>query len=174
MYQLSRAIYRELAPHICTGREGQTTCSPHARRRSSVSHPIWHYFSNPARTLFRDVRVNFPLQAQDRVWAIVREYVDVSERLLESLTTRGRDAFGTRSRVARRRAAARRASASRCTRTATAPRTSTSPRPKRSPTFTSWISRPEGPPAPPKGWHAVSKAAGPETGSIRPMWGRVA
>ena len=94
MYQLSRAIYRELAPHICTGREGHndvlSSCEAAVERLATDRH----YFSNPARTLFRDVRVNFPLQTQDRVWAIVREYVDVSERLLESLTTRGRDAFG--------------------------------------------------------------------------------
>lgn len=94
MYQLSRAIYRELAPHICTGRDGHTdvlaACETAVERLATDRH----YFSNPARTLFRDVRPHFPLQAQDRVWALVREYVGASEQLLESLTTRGRDAFG--------------------------------------------------------------------------------
>ena len=52
-----------------------TTCSPRARRAVERLATDRHYFSNPARTLFRDVRVNFPLQAQDRVWTIVREYV---------------------------------------------------------------------------------------------------
>jgi hypothetical protein len=96
MYQLSRAIYRELAPHICTGRGGHAdvlaSCESAVERLATDRH----YFSNPARTLFRDVRVNFPLQAQDRVWTIVRDYVDVSEKLLDSLTTRGRDAFGNK------------------------------------------------------------------------------
>lgn len=94
MYQLSRAIYRELAPHVSTGREGHSavlaSCEAAVERLATDRH----YFHNPARTLFRDVRANFPLHAQDRVWTVVREYVGVSERLLESLTTRGRDAFG--------------------------------------------------------------------------------
>ena len=39
-------------------------------------------------------RANFPLQYQERAWVVVRDYVDAAERLLTSLTTRGRDAFG--------------------------------------------------------------------------------
>ena len=94
MYQLSRAIYRELSPHICTGREGHADVLTSCERAIERLATDRHYFSNPARTLFRDVRANFPLQAQERVWIVVRDYVEAAERMLASLTTRGRDAFG--------------------------------------------------------------------------------
>ena len=94
MYQLSRAIYRELAPHICTGRDGHADVLASCERAVERLATDRHYFSNPARTLFRDVRANFPLQYQERAWVVVRDYVDAAERLLTSLTTRGRDAFG--------------------------------------------------------------------------------
>ena len=70
------------------------TCCPRASAPIERLATDRHYFSHPARTLFRDVRANFPLAAQERVWVVVRDYVDAAERLLASLTTRGRDAFG--------------------------------------------------------------------------------
>jgi hypothetical protein len=96
MYQVSRAIYRELAGEIATGREGHTevlhACECAIERLATDRH----YFAQPARTLFRDIRGNFPLQAQARVWLVVRDYVDAAEQVLAALTTRGRDAFGNR------------------------------------------------------------------------------
>ncbi len=94
MYQVSRAIYRELSVDIATGRAGHAevlrACEGAIERLATDRH----YFAQPARTLFRDIRVNFPLQSQQRVWFVVRDYVDVAEQLLAALTTRGRDAFG--------------------------------------------------------------------------------
>ena len=94
MYQVSRAIYRELAGDISTGRAGHAevlrACEGAIERLATDRH----YFAQPARTLFRDIRANFPLQSQLRVWLVVREYVEVAEQLLAALTTRGRDAFG--------------------------------------------------------------------------------
>lgn len=94
MYQVSRAIYRELAGDIATGRDGHAdvlrACECAIERLATDRH----YFAQPARTLFRDIRANFPLQAQARVWLVVRDYVDAAEQLLATLSTRGRDAFG--------------------------------------------------------------------------------
>lgn len=94
MYQVSRAIYRELAADIVTGREGHTevlrSCEAAIERLATDRH----YFAQPARSLFREVRCHFPLQAQARVWVVVSEYVEAAERLLAMLTTHGRDAFG--------------------------------------------------------------------------------
>ena len=94
MYQVSRAIYRELACDIATGRAGHAevlrACEGAIERLATDRH----YFAQPARTLFRDIRGNFPLQSQLRVWVIVRDYVEAAEQVLASLTTRGRDAFG--------------------------------------------------------------------------------
>ena len=94
MYQVSRAIYRELACDIATGRAGHAevlrACEGAIERLATDRH----YFAQPARTLFRDIRGNFPLQSQLRVWVIVRDYVEAAEHVLASLTTRGRDAFG--------------------------------------------------------------------------------
>ena len=94
MYQVSRAIYRELASDIATGRAGHAevlrACEGAIERLATDRH----YFAQPARTLFRDIRGNFPLQSQLRVWVIVRDYVEAAEQVLASLTTRGRDAFG--------------------------------------------------------------------------------
>jgi hypothetical protein len=94
MYQVSRAIYRELASDIATGRTGHAevlrACEGAIERLATDRH----YFAQPARTLFRDIRGNFPLQSQLRVWIVVRDYVEVAEQLLAALTTRGRDAFG--------------------------------------------------------------------------------
>ena len=94
MYQVSRAIYRELSSAISTGRDGHaqvlSACEAAVHRLATDRH----YFANPARTLFRDIRANFPLQAQERVWAVVREYVGAAERVLDDLTSNGRDVFG--------------------------------------------------------------------------------
>lgn len=96
MYQVSRAIYRELAGDIATGRDGHAAvlraCEGAIERLATDRH----YIAQPARTLFRDIRVHFPLQSQARVWVVVRDYVDAAEQLLAALSTRGRDAFGNR------------------------------------------------------------------------------
>jgi hypothetical protein len=94
MYQVSRAIYRELAGEIVTGREGHAdvlrACEAAIERLATDRH----YFAQPARTLFRDVRCHFGLHTQQRVWVVVRDYMDAAEQMLNALTTRGRDAFG--------------------------------------------------------------------------------
>ncbi|CAB4932424.1 unannotated protein [freshwater metagenome] len=94
MFQLSRAIYRELAPHVATGKRGHAEVLQACERAVERLATDRHYFAQPARTLYRDVRPHFPLHAQAHVWAVVREYMDASDQLLAGLSTRGRDAFG--------------------------------------------------------------------------------
>ena len=94
MYQVSRAIYRELSAAISTGRGGHaevlSACEAAIQRLATDRH----YFANPARTLYRDIRANFPLQSQERVWTTVRDYVTAAEQVLDDLTSHGRDVFG--------------------------------------------------------------------------------
>ena len=94
MYQVSRAIYRELSTAITTGREGHaqvlSACEAAVQRLATDRH----YFAHPARTLFRDIRPNFPLQSQEHVWTTVREYVTAAERMLDDLSSHGQDVFG--------------------------------------------------------------------------------
>ena len=94
MYQLSRAIYRELASDIATGKRGHAEVLQACERAVERLATDRHYFAQPARTLYRDVRPHFPLHAQAHVWAVVQQYMEVSDQLLISLTAGGRDAFG--------------------------------------------------------------------------------
>jgi hypothetical protein len=79
MYQFSRAIYRDVAGLIETG-EGDDRAA-HEKVLQACERTVErlafdrHYFANPARTLFRDIRVFFPVTAQPRVLQVVRRYV---------------------------------------------------------------------------------------------------
>ena len=97
MYQFSRAIYRELAPLI----------GEHSRERdchAQVLHACEatierlatdrHYFARPARTLFNDVRANFPIGVQPRVWRVVETYVGCAEDWLAKQPQHGYDIHG--------------------------------------------------------------------------------
>jgi hypothetical protein len=92
--QFSRAIYRELSPHIVA-----TPGASAARNRATVLRACEAVvtrlatdppgFARPARTLFSDIRGYFPMSAQARVHEIVDRYVGfaqlfVAERPLES------------------------------------------------------------------------------------------
>lgn len=98
MYQFSRAIYRELAGLITDeGAEGRRAhesvlraCEANFERLSADRH----YFAKPARTLFADIRVHFPMAAQARVWACVRTYVAAAEEWLDRQPRHGTDAQG--------------------------------------------------------------------------------
>jgi hypothetical protein len=74
MYQFSRAIYRELSPDIDS--PPAAARDPHAEVLRACETTIErlatdrHYFARPARTLFNDIRTNFPITAQPRVWNV--------------------------------------------------------------------------------------------------------
>src|SRR5438093_5819258 len=88
MYQFSRAIYRELAPHISAAPAGTEVAGNHAAVLRACEAAITrlatdrHYFARPARTLFCDIRGYFPMSAQTRVLGVVSRYIDYAQRFI--------------------------------------------------------------------------------------------
>ena len=97
MYQFSRASYRELSPLIdCShdARNGHAgvlrSCEATIERLATDRH----YFAKPARTLFNDIRTNFPIAAQPRVWLVVEAYVAAAQEWLAKQPQHGYDING--------------------------------------------------------------------------------
>ena len=73
MYQLSRSIYRELAPDILADPIPPTTGTNHERVLRAIEASIYrlatdrHYFARPSRTLFREIRIYFILPLGGRM-----------------------------------------------------------------------------------------------------------
>ena len=99
MYQYSRAIYREIA--------GEIDASVHGCSRAAHSHVLRrceatierlatdrHYFARPARTLFNDIRMCFPMQSQARVFAVVQHYLAAADAFVAAQPRCGVDANG--------------------------------------------------------------------------------
>jgi hypothetical protein len=88
MYQFSRAIYRELAPHILPPAPGAGATSNHEHVLRACEAVIMrlatdrHSFARPARTLFCDIRNYFPMSAQEHVHQVVCRYLDYAQRFL--------------------------------------------------------------------------------------------
>lgn len=98
MYQFSRSMYRELAD--CVVADGVnslgvartrllTACESAVERLANDRH----YFARPARTLFNDVRMLFPLNRQMLAYSVIErhmrlaaDYVDQAARTGSSLT----------------------------------------------------------------------------------------
>jgi hypothetical protein len=94
MYQVSRAIYRELSHDIRGSRddhEAVLRACEATIERMVVDH---HYFARPARTLFRDLRPHFDIAVWPRVWHVVSRYVGATQGALEHLPRTGYDANG--------------------------------------------------------------------------------
>jgi hypothetical protein len=95
MYQFSRAIYRELAPHIIDGPPGAPAASNHAAVLRACEAVVTrlatdrHYFARPARTLFWDIRAFFPMSAQAQVHNVVCRYVDYAQRFIRAYPVEG-------------------------------------------------------------------------------------
>jgi hypothetical protein len=89
MYQFSRAIYRELAPHIQNPPPGGATTSNHPRVLRACEGVVErmatdrHSFARPARTLFCEIRNYFPMSAQRHVYHVISCYLDYAERFLD-------------------------------------------------------------------------------------------
>jgi hypothetical protein len=94
MYQVSRAIYRELCRDIVGGREAHEhvlrACEANIERLVNDRH----YFARPARTLFHDVRPHIPMTAQPRAWQVVQNYVGIALELIEQMPRNGYDVNG--------------------------------------------------------------------------------
>lgn len=87
MYRFSRAIYLETRDLI-TGENTQeinearrrvlTACEATMERLAKDSR----YFADPARSLFSDIRYYYPIQVQERVFHIVKTYIEASLEFL--------------------------------------------------------------------------------------------
>ena len=120
MYRFSRAIYREIASDIIESGLLANPNANHERVLRMVEATIErmatdrHYFAHPARTLFKDIRVYFPMTAQMRVLHVVERYLAYADEFLRSQPQNGYDLQATRCSAAPAPARARRASACRC------------------------------------------------------------
>ena len=94
MYQVSRAIYRELSRDIAGGRREHEAVL-HACE-ATVERMVGdrHYFARPARALFRDIRPYFDIAAWPRVWIVVQGYVACANELIERMPRTGVDVHG--------------------------------------------------------------------------------
>lgn len=102
MYRFSRAMYRELAGEILpdpvcpdgtSNQEHVLTALEAAVLRLATDR---HYFAKPARTLFNDIRVFFPMSAQGRVLRVVETYLELCREWLVSQPMTGYDPLGNR------------------------------------------------------------------------------
>jgi hypothetical protein len=102
VYQLSRSIYRELAPDILADPIPLSHGSNHERVLRACEAAVYrlatdrHYFAKPSRTLFREIRVYFPICAQDHVYRVVDRYMTFARKWLEAQTLQGYDLAGNR------------------------------------------------------------------------------
>ncbi|MCX6385459.1 MAG: DUF5763 domain-containing protein [Solirubrobacterales bacterium] len=99
MYQISRAIYRELSPTIisgnaCDGESNQEhvlhACESAVERLTTDRR----YFARPARTLFHNIRCYFPVCAQYRVWLVVQHYMAIADAWAAQAPAGGYDVNG--------------------------------------------------------------------------------
>jgi hypothetical protein len=99
MYQVSRRIYRELAPDIVEDRPGDATIN-HERVLHACEAAVhrlatdWHYFAKPSKTLFNDIRIYSPMSSQYRVYKIVDRYMTFAREYFASRPLNGYDAEG--------------------------------------------------------------------------------
>lgn len=89
MYQFSRAIYRELAPQIIderpsfqrdTNRERVLHACETAMERLASDR---RHFAKPACSLFKDIRVYFPISSQLYVYKVIERNVDLALQFLD-------------------------------------------------------------------------------------------
>ena len=99
MYRFSRAIYRELAEEIIE----DSYAGPHVNHErvlraceAAVERLATdrHYFANPTRTLFNDIRIYFPMSSQLRVLRVIQRYLGLADEFLRRLPQNGVDAYG--------------------------------------------------------------------------------
>ena len=101
MYQFSRAIYRQVAELIVEPgdqRPGDLTNHERVLRacEAAVERLAYdrHYFARPARTLFCDIRVYFPMAAQERVYTVIKRYLHWADEFLARQPKNGYDVNG--------------------------------------------------------------------------------
>jgi hypothetical protein len=96
MYQVSRSIYRELAPRVVEDGRDPTGCTNKERVleacEATVERLVYdrRYFARPARTLFNDVRMHFAMSDQLRVWKVIERNISIATQLMDTMP----EAFG--------------------------------------------------------------------------------
>jgi hypothetical protein len=100
MYHLSRAIYRELAPHVLEERPSCQCETNHElvlRACERAMHRLFYdsrHFARPARSLFNDVRVYFSIASQLKVYMVIERNVNLALDYLSRLPEQEHDANG--------------------------------------------------------------------------------
>jgi hypothetical protein len=90
MYRFSRSIYRELAAEILEDHPNQSGPTNHERVLRACEAAVHrlatdrHYFAKPTKTLFNDIRIYFPMSAQERVYRVVDRYMTFAADYLAS------------------------------------------------------------------------------------------
>ena len=138
MYQFSRAIYRELAPHLLAPKPDIAANANHEHLLQACEAVVERmaverlYFARPERTLFCDIRSLFPMSEQGHVHRVVCPLHRPGAAVPGREPARGLrlDQRRRRPSAARPHAKAPPASACRCRTTAIALPTSTSPTPR--------------------------------------------
>ena len=101
MFQISRSIYREIEADIVEDRRGDGP-SNHERVLRACEAAVHrlatdrHYFAHPSRTLFNDIRIYFPMSAQQRVYQVVDRYMTFAQQYFSSRPLTGYDLAGNR------------------------------------------------------------------------------
>jgi AcrR family transcriptional regulator len=97
MYRFSQAIYRELGPHVIDDGDGL------ARRRALLTACEDAFArlardradsADPARSLFRDVRMHFPPTFQPRVYEVVQHHIGLATQHIDHELGSGRPPEG--------------------------------------------------------------------------------
>jgi hypothetical protein len=100
MFQISRALYRELAEEILESPTRGASCPNHQRVLAACESAIARivndrsYFARPTRTLFNDIRHYFPMSRQERVYRVVERYVAFADNWVAQQPRQGYDANG--------------------------------------------------------------------------------
>jgi hypothetical protein len=101
MYQFSRSIYRELAPHIAEDKPSTYCESNHLRVLRACEQSVERlmidrrYFAYPTRTLFNDIRIYFSMADQELVYSVVDRYIEVADQFFAQLPDAVYTANGT-------------------------------------------------------------------------------
>jgi len=87
MYRFSRSIYRELAPRAIGDSQGSCrqqlleSCEQTMERLARDRR----YFARPARSLFNEVRTQFPLSEQHLVYRVIERNINLATAYLERM-----------------------------------------------------------------------------------------
>ena len=94
MYQFSRSIYRELAADV-RGDKHEEVALARQRLLQSCERTVErlatdrHYFARPVKTLFNDVREEFPIASQLRVYRVIERHIELATEYVESQARSG-------------------------------------------------------------------------------------